>query len=80
MIEIIEQGKWVVCANGFAMRRYQHRLSRMPSVGRHFQGGTDYCRVPGLKTWAVQFDHFMVKNHQRCVLVNRIFLRNPNRS
>jgi hypothetical protein len=61
MIEMVEQVKWVICAHGYAMRRYRRRLSRVPPFGRHFQGGPDDSRVPGLKTWAVLFDHFMVK-------------------
>jgi hypothetical protein len=66
MIEIVEQVTLVVCAHGYAMRRYRHRLIWMPSLGRHFQGGTDYGRVPGLKAWAVLSDHFMVKSRHQC--------------
>lgn len=62
MIEMVEQVKWIVFAHGYAMRFYRRRLSQMPPFGRHFQGGSDDCRVPGLKTWAVLFDHFMVKS------------------
>ena len=59
---MLEQVRWVVCAHGYVMRCYQRSLSQMPPFGRHFQGDPDDGRVPGLKTWAVLFDHFMVKN------------------
>jgi hypothetical protein len=58
---MVEQVKWSVCAHGYDLRYYRHRLSRLPPFGRHFQGSPDNGRAPGLKTWAVLFDHFMVK-------------------
>jgi hypothetical protein len=53
----------------------------MPPFGRHFQGGPDDGRVPGLKTWAVLFDHFMVKNQASSVRTRTPnFLKKLNRS
>ena len=62
MIEMVEQVKWSVCAHGYFIRCHRHRLSRVSPFCRRFQGGPDNGRVPGLKTWAVLFEHFMVKN------------------
>ena len=61
VIEMLGQAKWAACARGYALRRHGRRSSQIPPFGRHFQGDLDHRYVPGLKTWAVLFDHFMVK-------------------